>query len=351
MSQAEGFFVDSAGALGKLERTPQGGYVAPARVMRTGVMSYPTETLRKQGLKVPDHVGPLTRVYLPPDVLEAAAASLRNCPVTQGHPSSFVTTKTFSSVTKGTVVNETINFDGEYMHASLAIQDGGLIASIDLGDCREVSMGYAALTRIEDGKTPSGEPYDAIRASVTLNHAAVVGAGRAGAKVCLALDSAEIPNEEVTVKLKIKGAEVEITQSVIDGLEAEIAALAAEKTKAVEAKDAAEAARVLATSDAALDKLLETKTAAKVAADAKAARKAAVQKAYPTIALDGKSDDFVDGLHARLEAEDAADPDGVKRLAGTLGPKTDPLKVTDAKPRVSAREKMRAEMQALSNGK
>ncbi len=85
-------FLDRANPLGKLERTPQGGYVAPAKIARTGVMLYSAKAWRNQGVDVPAKFADsdMLRVYMPAAVLQAAADSLRashqRAPACDGRP-------------------------------------------------------------------------------------------------------------------------------------------------------------------------------------------------------------------------------------------------------------------------
>ena len=67
----EGFVVDRAGSLGKLEQTPQGGYRAPATLARSGILQYTAGELRRMGLDVPDEVKDhkIMKVYNPPEVV------------------------------------------------------------------------------------------------------------------------------------------------------------------------------------------------------------------------------------------------------------------------------------------
>jgi hypothetical protein len=342
------FFVDRAPAsLGNLERTPQGGYKAPAKLARTGVMLYSADALRKQGLPIPKDKfpsGSMVRVYTPPEVLKEAMDTLRACPapVTNEHPARMVTTQNFRQVTCGNHIDSTLEFDGTYLSADLALQDAQLLADVDRGK-REVSMGYYADTVFEGGTTPEGETYDARRARIVYNHIAIVEAGRAGAQVCLALDSDEIPNqeEEPSVKLKINGVEVDASeaQAAIDALEGRLTAVTSERDTARTELETAQASLAEAVSDAAIDAKLAERDAKRKADEGKAKRLQAVKDAFPNVDLTGKSDDYVAAMFDALEAAKAADPDGRKRLKGEIKDARDERPVED-KPKLSAREIM-----------
>jgi hypothetical protein len=333
------WFIDKyEGSLGKLERTPQGGYIVPAKLARTGVMLYDAAALRRQGHAVPANLT-VVRVYTPPEVLQAAVDSAKLACVTNRHPKTMVSTSTFRTLACGNPLSETVAFDGKYLTATLTIQDDLLLADIQRDVAREVSMGYLADTRFESGMSPEGEAYDAVRVSIQYNHIAIVEAGRAGSLVSLALDSQDIPTEEVSVKFKIKGVEMDAAQvqAAIDALEGELDGANEKADKLAKELKTEKDARAAETSDEALDALVEKRIAKdKAAAEAKA-RKDAVAKAFPGKSLDGKSEAYIDGLYDSL-AEDA---DDVERVTGVRGPKTKP--VVDAKPRLSAREQMIAD--------
>lgn len=169
--------VDYSGKLGKLQRTPQGGYRIPATIARVGVLEYG------------DGKGGVVREYNPPEVLQAAMDSLADGPVTNEHPADEVTPSNYRNHSSGHV-SGTPTFKDGMLHATLAIQDAALIADIEAGTRREVSAGYRAHVDHTPGTTPAGEPYDAIRTRIDFNHVAVVSEGRAGPNVRLVLDSA-----------------------------------------------------------------------------------------------------------------------------------------------------------------
>jgi hypothetical protein len=222
------YYIDRTGSLGELEKTPQGGSRVPARLARADVADYTARYLRRQGMDVPARFADSdkVRIFTPPEVLQAAMATVSDSPVTNEHPPEFVTPATFKQYADGHASNGTVSFDGEFLKADLVIQDAGLLRDIETGTRREVSMGYMAATRFEDGQTPSGKAYDAVRTKVIYNHTAIVSAGRHGEQVCLALDSAEIPDgKEKTMKIKVNGVELEgeSVQAAVDGLTAQLA--------------------------------------------------------------------------------------------------------------------------------
>ncbi len=335
MTVHTGHFVDRAPTtLGKLERTPQGGYVAPGTFATVGIMPYSARSLRAQGAPLPAEVADadMVRIYLPPEAIESGLATMVGAPVTREHPARFVSPDTYSQVSCGTVLSA--EFDGKSLKGKVAVQDATLIRDIELGARRGMSPGYLAVTDFTPGVTPEGQPYDARRVSLTYNHAAVVRDPRGGVATCLALDSDEIPatEEDTNVKIKIKGVEHDASaaQPVIDSLEASAEALSADLVKTKTELETVKAQLAVAVSPETIAKHVTDAKEAEVASQAKADKLAKVKAAYPTISLDGRSDTFIDGLFEAAQAQAVADPDGLAALRGT--PAADPAVVTDSKP-------------------
>jgi hypothetical protein len=335
--------VDYSGKLGKMQKTPQGGYRIPATIARVGILEYV------------DGKGGIVREYNPPDVLLAALDSLMDCPVTNEHPPEHITPANFRTYSAGFVSGSATFKDG-MIHAVQAIQDAQLIADIESGTRREVSAGYQAHVDYTPGVTPEGEAYDGIRTRIDFNHVAVVSEGRAGPQVRLVIDSAsgnvrtELQNgsanatleNPMTIKFKIDGAEhaAESAQAVFDGAlgkrDAAIATLqakcdafeketAAEKKKREAAEAEAEEAKDPKKLDAAVTaRVALIESARKVCGkDFKADGKSELvivsevaAKAHPKMDLKDKSEAYVRALFDAAITADAADPDGIKLLKG-----------------------------------
>ncbi len=269
------YFIDRAGSIRNVRRTAVGGLLLDARLAKVGVLEY------REGERV-------VRRYNPPQVLEAVLPQVSTLPVTNRHPSEFVNTKNYSKLAAGHVVGMARMEDGHIV-ATLAVNDENLIRDIEMGLAREVSLGYMAT---HDGKPGSDDQHqwDEARVSLELNHCAIVPAGRAGATVCLQLDSAEIPNDEsASMKFKIGGVEVEATdaQAAIDSLEAklqaEVTVAQAALDKANEQLAAAQKQLDEATSDEAINALVEKRIQAQKDAAEFAAKVERVRKAFPKV--------------------------------------------------------------------
>jgi len=290
-----------------------------------------------------DGKGGTVRHYNPPAVLEAALTDLQDVPVTFNHPAKMVTTQTYRDVAAGHVVGAAA-FTAGHIHATLAIQDAQLLQAIEAHVAREVSMGYSVEYDDTPGVTEAGEVYDVIRTKISWNHIAIVPEGRAGRSVRCMLDSQDIPTDEAEVLYKIDGAEV-----AQDNTQAAIDAVCGARDAAVAQVAALTDALAVATSDAALDAAVQKRIDADAAAVAAAAavvaataRRAAVQLSFPQIALDGRSQDYIDALFDARPVIDEA-------LAGLVAPPV--VVVVPPVARVSARDRMRAAQAAQLGAK
>lgn len=208
-------------------RTPQGGIRAPARLTRTGVLTYRTTDGRER------------REYRPPTEVfaDASLASLRGATVTDKHPpSGMVTPETFKQLAVGHVGDD-VRADGGFVAASVVVNDAAEVALIDSGERCELSCGYDCQLDDTPGVTPEGERYDAVQRGITYNHVALLppGTGRAGPDVALRLDGAafevraDAPKERAAMKvLKIGGREFRVDG---DDVEKAQAAVDEQKTK------------------------------------------------------------------------------------------------------------------------
>ncbi len=120
------------------------------------------------------------RVFRPADEVFATNTmkSFAHRPVTLGHPTESVTSKTWDSVAKGHSDSEVVR-DGEFVRVSMLLADEAIIKAVENGT-KELSMGYDCQLEWKSGVTDSGEAYDAIQRGIRSNHIAVVPRARGG---------------------------------------------------------------------------------------------------------------------------------------------------------------------------
>lgn len=273
----------------KLDRSQVGGVHIPARLSRTGVLTYinPDGTRRRE-------------LRLEEEVFKAdSLRTLEIAPVIdiKDH-TGMVSPETWRHVTLGHVVAP--HKDGKYIAGDLVIQDAGTLDSIDRGERSEISLGYRCVLDMTPG-VHEGEAYDCIQRHIRYNHAALCppNRGRAGPDVGLRLDSndtwamALIKDErnDIMKVIRIDGKEYEIgSEAHIAKLEEQIAKANLDAKEAIKAKDVAEAERdtlKAALTKANLDakKSLEDLEAAKAEEDEAAKVKKRQRRKLERIAL------------------------------------------------------------------
>jgi hypothetical protein len=370
------------GRLGQVERTPQGGVRVDAGLTRVGVFSYPA------------HDGKEIREYRPPEEVfhQDSLATLADAPVTDLHPPVMVGPDNFQTYSRGHVVHGTVRQDGEQVAARLVLQDGSLISAVERKDRREVSCGYQCRVEETPGVTPDGQRYDRIQRGIRYNHVAIVPHGRAGSNVALRLDAAgnhvvpgttEIgarPREEIKMKpsIRIDGVDYPLTteaevQAAVQAhgrfqarLDAQVQDLTKARDQAQGRADAAEAkVQTLNTelAEAKDPKRLDARVQARAELVQKAAailgqdvkldgltdaeiRSKVLQKARPEVKLDGRSEDYIQGLFSGLTTEaaaprkDSVDPDGLADLRRGTNPDPARKDAVDPNDAEAARKRM-----------
>lgn len=172
----------------------QNGYLhADAAVTRAGVFTYhhPDGTITRE-LRHPDEV-------FKPESL----ASLKNRPVTDGHPAEGkLNPKNTKRLSIGTLT-EAPEKEDVFVKTRLMVTDEISIGKImrEENPVRELSCGYDCATIKEDGIF-QGEAYDHIQKDIIYNHVAIVDKGRAGPQARLVLDAADGAVEGVDIELK-----------------------------------------------------------------------------------------------------------------------------------------------------
>lgn len=160
--------------------TPAGGRRLSGRFTRIGVATYQ----RGDGTSVREH-RPREEVFA-----EDSLASLRGAPVTDLHPpgEEMVNPTNWATLAKGHAL------DGKpldpFIEGQVDVNDQGLIAKIDAGEAKEISMGYTCDVDATPGVF-EGQPYDQVQRNIRYNHVALgpEGWGRMGPRVSLRVDS------------------------------------------------------------------------------------------------------------------------------------------------------------------
>lgn len=169
-------------ALRKLANAPRR---ADGSVQVTATVKTPTL------LVYPEHG---TREYAPAAELARAEflESLRDIAVTVDHPREDIGPGERRAHQIGHVSGPGRFDAARGVEATLVLTDAPTIASVDMGDLVEVSLGYACVFG-PPGTTPDGEPYDLEQRSIVANHVALVGQGeaRGGPATRLRLDSSK----------------------------------------------------------------------------------------------------------------------------------------------------------------
>jgi uncharacterized protein len=339
-------FIDAMVHDGRI-RTTDDGAVVQARVARAGnVQAY-----LGSEMGVMDKA--IIRVYRPADAVfdKTAIATYARKPITLGHPAGGVSADTWKDLAVGEIDRDVMR-DGEFVSVPLLFRDAKAIAMLQSADGpRELSMGYDARIKFEDGVSPSGEAYDAIMTDFHMNHVAVVAKARGGEELRIGDDAANWGASPIQPTADTKGslmADTTLQTVVLGDQAAQVAVADAPKIEAfktaqakvladAEAKHAketadkdAEIAKVQAKLDAAEAKVLSDADLDKRVADraelvakAKAIHTdvkpegltdAAIRKAVVLAKLgDGMADKSEAYIDARFDilAEDAAKSDPV----------------------------------------
>lgn len=199
---------DRGAVKGEATLTEEGYIRANAIVTRSGVFNYKNEdgSLRRE-LRHPDEVWNTDSL-----------ASMEMIPVTNNHPAEkLVNAKNFKRLAIG-YTGENIQKDGDYIIAPVVITDQDGVDWVKNQGRKELSLGYTVDLHPESG-TYNGDNYDFVQKNIRYNHLAIVNQARAGSEARIALDSAEIFNEEDKMskrKIKIDNEEVMVESSTAD---------------------------------------------------------------------------------------------------------------------------------------
>ena len=296
-------FQDRA-TVGATKNTQDGYLIATSKIARTGIQLYRADEVGLVG-------GNMVRVYRAESEVfsKDALASLQHAPVTLNHPKELVTSDNWASLAKGEVSTDILR-DGDYLAASLIIKDSDA-AFAAKSTHKEISLGYTAKIKMQDGVTDSGEKYDAVMTDFNYNHLALVPKGRAGDKARIGDSAINWGASPVTTK----GPEMELTKVVIGDKAISVAASDADVfTKLIADKDTAIGTLKAELADAQSKILTDEQLTAKVAAMADAATKrAAVKAKFGDEAVKDASDAEIAGMFRVIG--DAKDDTARKTIA------------------------------------
>lgn len=120
----------------------------------------------------------VTKEIIPLEELEKSQELIVGIPVTNGHPWEFVDNKNAGDYVKGTVI-ENLGIVDKELRVKAKIYDGELILDIQNGKDK-LSIGYYCDMEETSGITENGENYTHIQRNIKYNHLGIVYEPRAG---------------------------------------------------------------------------------------------------------------------------------------------------------------------------
>lgn len=150
---------------------------------------------------------------LPTELLsDSTVNSANNRPVTNDHH-GLVTKDNATQLAKGFTADNA-HVDNNTLRVDMTIMDGKLINAINNGK-QELSIGFQTNIDQTPGKY-NGVAYDSVQKDIRINHVAVVNQGRAGHKVRLLGDSAEMIDDDLK---EGKAESMEYTKTRLDSVD------------------------------------------------------------------------------------------------------------------------------------
>lgn len=252
-------FFDAVLIDGEPRETRDGYLVFDARAARTGIQIY-------RGAEMGKPEKDRIRVYRPADEVfaEDALRSFAFKPMTNDHPPEQVTADNWRKYSKGSLGGD-IARDGEFVKVPMIMMDKETIAAYRAGKS-ELSAGYSCDIEWKEGKTESGEAYDAIQKNIRINHVAVVDAARGGPLLRIGdANEKDKPMKTIMVDglaVSIDDKDAQIVERHLAKLTSDVAAKDAEIEKA--STDLAGAKKDIETKDAEIATLKKQVEDAKV---------------------------------------------------------------------------------------
>lgn len=301
-----------------------------------------------------------------------AIETLKLKPLSILHPDQMITAENIKVYQVGNLGSEwaAVKRDSEFdLVIDVIVQDSDAVTKIESDEMRELSLGYHCdVEEAPKGSKFDGTDYNKVQKNIRINHCAIVPNGRAGTAI-IKMDAmdAMLVDEVVTEtihdkkdskeekpmadlkKIKLDGVEYEAEAPVIatlskaeekaDSLQKSLDALNSDKEKVEAERDAlkaktdaleaelVEAKKVKMDEDAIkaavakrvkiLDAAREAEVEVKEDMDEGAVLKAVIGKVFPSVNLDGKSDEYVQASFDLALAEMEKKADAATRSVNT----------------------------------
>lgn len=206
--------LDSAKLEMKPELSREGYLRCAVRATRAGIFEYKTT----DG-KIARALRPASEVFK-----QKSMDTAKGIPCTRKHPTELLTASTAKIFVVGATGDTAEREPGtDFLLLEANIFDGSTIEAIKAGK-QEVSLGYQAKITVTPGIDQDYGPYDLIFSDIDYNHLAVAleyGEARAGHDVRMLMDSKDLKlntTEEAMAKVKLAGADHEVTQELHDAI-------------------------------------------------------------------------------------------------------------------------------------
>ena len=174
-------------------RMDGGRLVADAHITRAGVFTYMNAdgTLRRE-------LRDDSEVFAPDSM-----ASARMLPMTNRHPGEGAVTPANARKHMVGSTGERVERDDDHLRTSVMVADGDAMRDLANG-INQVSCGYKCDVVDKAGVHPKYGRYDVSQTNIRYNHLAIVPAARAGATARIRMDAADLPTEDLWMRVDAK---------------------------------------------------------------------------------------------------------------------------------------------------
>lgn len=183
---------DRGSSLRSPRRNAQGALICDGASSRLGLMLYPDPS-------APD--GIRRELRLEQDVFAPESlASFEAVPIVDDHPPVPLNASNAGVYARGTVLGPGRR-DGDYVAVSMVVTDATLIAKIEAGRQRELSVGYLIDFDPTPGIDPRWGAFSGRQLNIRADHVAVVAHGRAGSAASIRMDHALVQVDDDDVRV------------------------------------------------------------------------------------------------------------------------------------------------------